>query len=53
VAGEQGVQLRDAFDALRQPGRPEFAARVVLDLDIVVAFSPVVTHEQHPLLPSS
>jgi hypothetical protein len=50
VAGEQGMQLRDTFDALRQPGRPDFAARAVLDLDIVVVFGPVVTDKQHPLL---
>jgi hypothetical protein len=46
VPGDESVQLRDALHALRQSGGGQLEARLVLHLDIVVVFSPVVADEQ-------
>jgi len=50
--GYQRVQPGDALQALRQPSPREPVTVLVLDLEIVVILSPVVSNEQHPATPS-
>jgi len=52
VFGYQRVQPGDALQTLRQPGPGEPVTVLVLDLEIVVILSPVVSNEQHPETPS-
>ena len=51
VLGHQRVQSGDALQALRQPDPCEPATVLILDLEIVVILSPVVSNEQHPATP--
>lgn len=48
MPGDERVQPGDALQPLRQPGPGQPAATLVLQLDIVVILSPVVSDEQHP-----
>jgi hypothetical protein len=53
VLGHQYVQSRDSLQSFRHPGSSEPSPLLVLDLDIVMIFSPVVADIQHRhLLPS-
>jgi len=47
VLPDQLVQRRDAGHALRQPAPRQPAARLILDLDVVMGLRPVVPDEQH------
>jgi len=51
VSGYQRVQPGDALQALRQPSPREPVTVLVLDLEIVVILSPVISNEQHPATP--
>jgi hypothetical protein len=44
---DQLVQGRDPGQALRQPPPRQQPAGIILDLDVVVGLSPIVTDEQH------
>jgi len=46
------VQPRDPGDPLRQPRPRQHLALLVLQLDVVMIFRPVIADEQHPGLPS-
>jgi len=48
VLGDQRVQPGDAFKALRQSCPHQPATILVLDLDVVMILSPVISDEQHP-----
>ena len=49
---DQRVQPGDPGDPFRQPRPGQHPARLVLHLDVVMIFSPVIADEQHTSLPS-
>jgi hypothetical protein len=52
VGGGQLVQSPDPVHAFAQPCPGQPPAQVVNQLDIMVAFGPIVPNKQHPVLPS-
>jgi hypothetical protein len=50
VLGDELVQLRDPLHPLGQPRHGQFPACLVLDLDIVMVFGPVITDQQQLVL---
>ena len=50
---DQRVQPGDPGDPLRQPRPGQHLALLVLQLDVVMIFSPVIADEQHTSLPRS
>jgi hypothetical protein len=50
VSGDEFVQPGDALHAFRQSRDGQFPAVVILDLDIVVVFGPVISDQQQQIL---
>lgn len=50
VLGEQPMQLADTCNPFREPAAGQPSTRLVLNLNIVMGLSPIVTNEQQPRL---
>jgi hypothetical protein len=49
VLGDQFMQSANSVQAFRQPGLGQPAAGLILNLDVMVVFGPVISDEQqHP-----